>query len=242
MILELVDEAVAAGARQGPACDVLGLSERCLQRWREQEVGDDERQGPKAAPKNKLSEVERKRVLDVVNWPEYRALSPKQIVPLLADQGEYIASESSVYRILRNEKQLRHRERSRPRRRHKPHEHRAHGPLEVWTWDITYLRSAVRGEFYYLYMVVDSCEALGYVESRPWRPGVLWIPVPPTPHNWTRFTEPQARRGSRRPVATPRVADRRRRARPWRALPALFRGRRRRSDWLSRRSHGRASG
>jgi putative transposase len=155
LILGLVDEAVQAGARQRCACELLGLTVRTLERWREQEDGDDRRQGPKTPPKNKLSEAEREVVLDVVNWPEYRNLSPKQIVPQLADKGEYIASESSIYRILREADQLQHRERSRPRSSHKPREHQAQGPLEVWSWDITYLRSAIRGEFYYLYLVVD---------------------------------------------------------------------------------------
>jgi transposase InsO family protein len=155
MILELVDEAVEAGARQKPACELLGLDVRTLQRWRKQDIGHDLRQGPKTVPKNKLSDAERDWVLEVVNWPEYRDLSPKQIVPLLADQGVYMASERSVYRILHAADQLKHRERSKPRRRHKPREHVAHGPLEVWSWDITYLRSAVRGQFYYLYLVVD---------------------------------------------------------------------------------------
>ncbi len=155
MTLGLIDEAVEAGARQRPACEILGLSERTVERWREQEVGDDRRQGPKTPPKNKLTEAERERVLETANSPEYRSLSPKQIVPQLADQGVYIASESSFYRVLKAAKQLKHREPSQPRRHHKPREHVAHGPLEVWSWDITYLRSAVRGEFFYLYLVLD---------------------------------------------------------------------------------------
>jgi transposase InsO family protein len=154
-ILGLVADAVEAGARQQPACELIGLSDRTLERWREQDTGDDRRHGPKTTPGNKLSEVERKRVLEVVNSPEYRSLSPKQIVPRLADQGTYIASESSMYRILAAAGQNAHREPSKPRKRHKPSEYVAHGPLEVFTWDITYLRSAVRGEFYYLYLVVD---------------------------------------------------------------------------------------
>jgi putative transposase len=120
-----------------------------------QDTGDDRRHGPKTTPGNKLSDAERQRVLDIVNSPEYRSLSPKQIVPRLADQGTYIASESSIYRILAAADQNAHREPSKPRKHHKPNEYVAHGPLEVFSWDITYLRSAVRGEFYYLYMVVD---------------------------------------------------------------------------------------
>ena len=156
MILELIDEAMTAGARQSRACECLGVSSRMLQRWRHHpSAGDDRRRGPKRVPKNKLSEVERARVLELANCAEYRDLSPKQIVPQLADKDVYVASESSFYRILREADQLKHREPSRPRRRHKPRAYEARGPLEVWTWDITYLRSSVRGIYYYLYLVVD---------------------------------------------------------------------------------------
>jgi transposase InsO family protein len=94
-------------------------------------------------------------VVDAANRPEYRDLSPQQIVPQLADKGVYLASESTFYRILREEDALHHREPSRPRSATRPREHIATGPLEVWSWDITYLRSAVRGAFYYLYLIED---------------------------------------------------------------------------------------
>ncbi len=131
------------------------ISPRTVQRWKAQAGSTDGRMGPKQVPKNKLTEKERKRILEVANSPEYRDLSPKQIVPRLADQGEYIASEASYYRILHEEDQLRHREPSRPAKRHKPEEYVAKGPNEVFTWDITYLKSGLRGVFFYLYMVVD---------------------------------------------------------------------------------------
>ncbi len=67
----------------------------------------------------------------------FRDLSPRQIVPLLADEGQYLASESTFYRVLREAGQLAHRSPARPARAHKPKEHIAHGPNEVWSWDIT---------------------------------------------------------------------------------------------------------
>jgi len=91
----------------------------------------------------------------VANSPMYRELSPKQIVPRLADEGRYVASESSFYRILRQEKQLAHRERCRPPTHRRPREKVATGPCQVWSWDITYLRSTITGQFFYLYMVLD---------------------------------------------------------------------------------------
>jgi transposase InsO family protein len=155
MIVSLIDEAVRSGARLRSACRELGLSPRTIQRWRSHEGGEDRRHGPRTAPANKLSVEERQKVLETVNSPEFRDLSPNQIVPRLADQQVYLASESTIYRILREEKQLAHRERSRPRKLRRPKEHVATGPWEVWSWDITYLRGAIRGSFYYLYMFED---------------------------------------------------------------------------------------
>jgi putative transposase len=93
----------------------------------------------------------------VVNSPEYRDLSPKQIVPRLADeQHRYIGSESSMYRILREEGQLKHRQPSKaPQKRARPRTLVATRPNQVWSWDITFLPSPVRGVYYYLYLVID---------------------------------------------------------------------------------------
>jgi len=156
MILGLIQGALEGGARLSKACGILGLNERTVQRWRAQGIGEDRRYGPRKPPGNKLSAAERKRILQTVNRPEYRELSPKQIVPLLAEQGKYLASESTLYRLLRQENQLTHRAASRPpRKRYRPTAYRASGPNEVWSWDITFLKSPVRGEFYRLYMVLD---------------------------------------------------------------------------------------
>jgi transposase InsO family protein len=75
-------------------------------------------------------------------------------VPRLADQGIYLASESTVYRVLRDDDLLAHRERSRPPLP-RSKEHVAKGPNEVWSWDITWLHALPRGTFYYLYLVLD---------------------------------------------------------------------------------------
>ena len=154
MILELIAKAMAAGSRLEPACDILGLSARTVQRWRGQGGGEDQRDGPRREPANKLTAAERRRFLEVANSPEYRDMSPKQIVPRLADLGTYLASESTLYRLLRAEGQLAHREPSRPPSP-RPREWVACGPAEVWSWDITYLRSPIRGQFYYLYLITD---------------------------------------------------------------------------------------
>ncbi len=157
MILAAIDEAQAAGARLKPCCEVLELDVRTIQRWRGQgdAGGDDGRCGPKTEPANKLTAAERRKIIEVANRPEFRNLSPKQIVPLLADQDEYVGSESSFYRVLREAGQLTHRERTKPATAARPREKEATAPNQVWSWDITYLRMEVRGSFFYLYMILD---------------------------------------------------------------------------------------
>jgi len=155
MILDLLDETVAAGAREHTACALVGLSPRALQRWRAAHVGDDRRHGPKTRPPNQLTRRERQQVLATLNSPAFRDLSPKQIVPRLADQGTYLASESTMYRLLRAEGQLAHRGRAKPPVTRTVDEHVATAPNQVWSWDITYLQTTTKGRFFYLYLMVD---------------------------------------------------------------------------------------
>jgi len=153
----LVDEAVRTGARLDVAAQIVGLTARTLQRWAEQGPdAEDQRRGPHTTPANKLSPAERQKLLDVANTPAYRDLSPKQIVPRLADEHQlYLGSESTLYRVLRDEKQMAHRHRSRPSTASRPLEQVASGPNEVWSWDISWLPGPVRGTFFYLYLVLD---------------------------------------------------------------------------------------
>lgn len=156
MILGLIAEAVSAGARQAKACEAFGLSARTLERWRRQSVGADRRAGPRSTPGSKLSPAEEERILELVNQPEFRDLSPKQIVPILAERGEYVASESTIYRLLRKANQLRHRQSSRPPSKpYTPTEFVAAAPNRVWSWDITWLPSLIRGMYFRAYLVID---------------------------------------------------------------------------------------
>lgn len=155
MILEAVREAHASGARLRPCAKVVEVDVRTLRRWVLSPTGDDQRRGPRTAPHNRLSTAEQKRVLELATSPEYRDLSPKQIVPRLADSGSYVASESTFYRLLRGEKLLCCRGPAKARESRRVQELVATGPNQVWSWDITYLRSPVRGVFYYLYLIVD---------------------------------------------------------------------------------------
>jgi len=116
----------------------------------------DGRAGAKRpVPVNKLSPEERTQVLAITQRPAYKDLPPSQIVPALADQGEYVASESSFYRILHDEKQQHHRGRSKTPERKVLSTHVATGPNQLWCWDITWLPGSVKGFYYYLYLILD---------------------------------------------------------------------------------------
>jgi transposase InsO family protein len=156
--IALINKAVTAGAPRAKACAELDISDRTLRRWtKDGEVHADQRPlVPRPDPSNKLSEAERATVLDTCNSEEFGSLPPSQIVPKLADQGRYLASESSFYRILRADGQQHHRGRAKPPAQRKPPaSYKACAPCEVWTWDITWMPGPVQGMFFYLYLIVD---------------------------------------------------------------------------------------
>ena len=107
-VLELIGDVKQKGCRKVKACEALGRSVRTLQRW-EREGSVDRRKGSRAMPANRLSDAERARVLAALNAPAHCDKSPNQLVPMLADQGEYIASESTMYRFLREHNMMMHR-------------------------------------------------------------------------------------------------------------------------------------
>lgn len=157
----LIDEAVAAGARCHRACEVLEITVRTLQRWKSRirlALPGDRRKAAAQTrtPHNALTKEERAEVMRVCNEPLYRSLPPSQIVPRLADAGTYIASESSFYRILRSVGQVNRRGLAEaPRQIPKPRGYCAVRPNQVWSWDITFLASNIRGQFHRLYMIED---------------------------------------------------------------------------------------
>jgi transposase InsO family protein len=100
--------------------------------------------------------VERQRILSVANSREFGHLPPSQIVPRLADRGIYLASKSTMYRVLREAGQLAHRRRGRRNTsRGKPRAFTAPAPNQVYSWDITYLPTAIKGQYLYLYLFLD---------------------------------------------------------------------------------------
>lgn len=159
-LISLVADSIGAGARQRQCCKTIELSERTLQRWQrdansENSLGDL-RQSRIQIPKNALTPAEREQILKVANSAEFGHLPPSQIVPRLLDQACYIASESSFYRVLKAAKQLAHRGKERPAQaRRKPRALCATKPNQLFSWDITYLATQIKGIHYYLYLFID---------------------------------------------------------------------------------------
>jgi putative transposase len=149
-----------AGARLLPACQTAGITVRTLQRWNTHgglESGDGRPLALRPAPSHALSELERAQLIAVANEPRFAAIPPARIVPMLADEGVYLASESSFSRVLAQAGQNAHRGRAKaPRASRTPTTHIATAPGQVWCWDMTYLPSAkLLGRWFYLYLIVD---------------------------------------------------------------------------------------
>jgi putative transposase len=151
--------AAQAGARLHLACETAGIDVRTLQRWKASDglaTGDRRPQAAHPTPAHALSPAERASVLRVANEPRFAELPPARIVPMLADEGVYIASESTFARVLREEGQNAHRGRAKaPKATRGPTTHVATAPRQVWCWDMTYLPATVVGRWFYLYLILD---------------------------------------------------------------------------------------
>jgi len=150
-----------------PACEAAGITLRTYRRWFQRGIVQEDKRptAARAKPPNTLNERERCAILSICNEPEYASLPPSQIVPTLLDQGRYLASESSFYRLLKSNQQLNHRGRSQaPKKKAKPTSFAATQGNQVWSWDITYCPSGVVGKYYYLYLFEDiySRKIVGY--------------------------------------------------------------------------------
>jgi putative transposase len=161
--------ACAAGARLAPACRLAGIDLRTFQRWRAGEDGqvraDRRPEAVRPAPQHALSEAERARIVALANEPRFASTPPARIVPALADEGVYVASEASFHRVLRDHGQMQPRGRARPPRTvGPPSTHVATAPGQVWCWDVTFLKAQVQGRWFYLYLILDlwSRKIVGY--------------------------------------------------------------------------------
>ena len=160
--ISLILEANEMGCRIKLACGDLEISFNTYKRWIDKV--EDKRAGPITKSKNKISEEERKQIIQISTSKEYVDDSPHVIVAKLADENKYIASISTFYRVLDHESLLKHRGKSKPPSKEKPAPLVAYAPNQIWSWDITYMKSFIRGQFFYLYLFIDifSRKIVGY--------------------------------------------------------------------------------
>ncbi|MEI8096407.1 MAG: DDE-type integrase/transposase/recombinase, partial [Spirochaetales bacterium] len=153
--MQIIGEAVIDGARVKKACATVEISFRSYLRWKAGRLEDKRKGAVKTIPR-KLSEAERAKFYSQSNSERFRDMTPEQIVAILCEEGTYHGSERTLYRILREKKALASRTESRkPGPSRKPPELTATGPNQVWSWDITWLRTDVKGIFHYAYVVID---------------------------------------------------------------------------------------
>jgi len=154
-----IEQACAEGARLAPTCALAGIDARTLRRWK---AGDGLQQGDRRpdadrpVPSRALSEAERARIIEIANEPRFAETPPARIVPTLADEGIYIASESSFHRVLRAHGQMNRRGRAQPPRTSRPPTtHIATRPGDIWCWDVTFLPAQIQGRWFYFYLILD---------------------------------------------------------------------------------------
>jgi len=102
-----------------------------------------------------LSEAERVGVLEVLHSERFADTAPATVYATLLDEGTYLCSESTMYRLLREQGETRERRRQATHPAKVKPELVADGPNRVWSWDITKLRGPVKWTWFYLYVILD---------------------------------------------------------------------------------------
>lgn len=116
----------------------------------------DQRKGSERHVRNRLTEVERQAFYEEANTARFADKAPEQIVAILAQEGRYFGSPSTLYRILREKSALEHRRESKkPRASASPTMIEITAKNQVWAWDITWIKTDVEGLFFYAYTIID---------------------------------------------------------------------------------------
>lgn len=153
--MELIQEAVESGARLIKACEVLEISKSTFRRWQGGNL-QDKRKGARKRVPRKLTKEEEDEIIKICCDNEHKDMNIYQVHANLIDTGKYIASISSFYRVLRRNDLIKHRGNTRPSQKlNKPPEKEATDPNQVWCWDITWIRTDIRGIFQYAYVIMD---------------------------------------------------------------------------------------
>lgn len=133
------------------ACAALGVSRATVYRRRKPRVGPT----PKPRNARALSDEERAQVLETLNSESYQDLAPAEVYAGLLDQGKYLCSIRTMYRVLDANKQVRERRDQLRHPSYKKPELLATGPGQLWSWDITKLKGPKKWSYFHLYVIID---------------------------------------------------------------------------------------
>jgi putative transposase len=136
------------------ACEALRLPRSSFYRSTASNLVDDTRVDRRSSPRA-LSDTERKSVLRTLHSNRFVDKSPGEVYATLLDEGEYLCSERTMYRILETENEVRERRHQLRHPRYEKPELLATGPNQVWSWDITKLRGPKKWTYFYLYVILD---------------------------------------------------------------------------------------
>lgn len=136
------------------ACRALAVPRASFYRQQEEPRGEDT-MGSRARPQRALSVQERGDVLDVLHSPRFVDKPPVEIYAELLDEGRYVCSVRTMYRVLSEEKEVRERRNQLRHPNYKKPELLATGPNQVWSWDITKLLGPAKWTYFYLYVILD---------------------------------------------------------------------------------------
>ena len=153
-VLLFIHTACQQGCRKKIVCQYLGIDIRRIQRWKKDGVIDKRKGSPRKVEK-RLTEAEKDEIIETCTNERFRNLNPHEIVAILAEEGKYIASESSFYRTLHERNLMKHRRDEKKPTGSQQIEVVITEPHKQLSWDISYLKTTVKGKYFYLYMFID---------------------------------------------------------------------------------------
>jgi putative transposase len=140
----------------GPACDAIGISRAYFYRQQNPPASVPPDTPSVRGPRDRaLTPAQQERILLELNSERFLDCSPRQVWATLLDESVYLCSWRTMYRLLKNNQAVKERRQQRRHPKYVRPELAATGPNQVWTWDITYVKGPVRGQFFYLYVVID---------------------------------------------------------------------------------------
>jgi putative transposase len=151
-MLMTATENLAGAVGVAPACESMGVTRSTLYYQRRDPKQEAK---PRPKPARALTDGERQKVLDELHDGRFVDKSPGEVWAILLDEGTYLCSERTMYRILADNEEVKERRNQLKHPEYTKPELLAEGPNEVWSWDITKLRGPVKWTYFYLYVILD---------------------------------------------------------------------------------------